>query len=278
MDKQKMKNNRRKITIFIAGVNILAWLAWSFAAGSDMPEARDLGLLIWLVSPFLLSLLIRLFSRDWRDIGLGLHLKGNLRWYIASIITFPVIVTLVLGLGCVMGAVSFDSFDFSIFLAAVGAIFVSTLVKNVFEEFAWRGFLTPKVNAVVKRPVWGHLLVGFFWGCWHIPYYLGLLDRVTLNSYTPLDLGAFIPLVVLGITLAGIMFGEMRLLTNSTWPALLMHTVSNVIIVTLLVDNFIEIKEPLHIFFTPSWEGILTMFLVVIAGLRFLGKRRSANK
>ncbi|MBN1316782.1 MAG: hypothetical protein JXA42_14985 [Anaerolineales bacterium] len=51
-----------------------------------------------------------------------------------------------------------------------------------------------------------------------MPYYLGLLDRAELNAYTSMNLGTFIPMVVLGITIASITFGEIRLLTGFVWP------------------------------------------------------------
>lgn len=37
------------------------------------------------------------------------------------------------------------------------------LVKNIFEELGWRGFLGPKIQLVVSNPLIGHVLVGLVW-------------------------------------------------------------------------------------------------------------------
>ena len=261
------KKNIRNLILYVLAFNIVGWLGYFIAVGGGTVDAMGLGNLIWLAAPLLLSLLFRLFGKDWKDIGLRLYFKGNGKWYLFSIIVFPLIIVVVLLVGRVFGAVSFANFNVGLFLGALVALFAQTFIKNIFEEFAWRGYLTPKVNVVVKQPIIGHLIVGFIWGTWHLPYYLGLLDRASLAGYTTQSMGIFLPLVILGMTLAGILFGEMRLITGSTWPALLMHTMSNILILSLLMEGFVEINPVAELVFTPSWEGILTMVLVTAAGL-----------
>jgi len=261
------KKNIRNLILYVLAFNIVGWLGYFIAVGGGTVDAMGLGNLIWLAAPLLLSLLFRLFGKDWKDIGLRLYFKGNGKWYLVSIIVFPLIIVVVLLVGRVFGAVSFANFNVGLFLGALVALFAQTFIKNIFEEFAWRGYLTPKVNVVVKQPIIGHLIVGFIWGTWHLPYYLGLLDRASLAGYTTQSMGIFLPLVILGMTLAGILFGEMRLITGSTWPALLMHTMSNILILSLLMEGFVEINPVAELVFTPSWEGILTMVLVTAAGL-----------
>ena len=139
---------------------------------------------------------------------------------------------------------------------------------------AWRGYLTLKINAVVKHPVWEYLAIGFFWGVWHIPYYLRLLDRAVLSEYTMLPLSSFLPLVVLGMTVAGILFGELRLRTRSVWPPILMHTVSNVLILTLLLEDFVRIPKDAALFFTPSWEGLAAMVIIFLFGLALCNENK----
>ena len=257
----------RNLIIFVISFNLLSWLGWMIAQDGTA-EAVGLGTLIWLGAPLLVSILIRLFSKDWRDIGLKPKFKGNGRWYTFSFLAFPVIVTIVVLVGALLGGVSLANFRATPFFQALVASFFSfTFVKNIFEEFAWRGYLTPKVNAVVRRPILGHLLVGLIWGTWHIPYYLVLVDKATLAAYTSQDLAIFLPMVVLGTTLAGIVFGEIRLIAGSTWPAWLMHMMSNIIILTLLVDGYLDVTKATEFLFTPSWEGIISMILITLTGL-----------
>jgi membrane protease YdiL (CAAX protease family) len=271
--KQNREKTVRNLIIYVIVFNLLAWLGWMVAQDGTV-ESIGLGTLIWLGAPLLVSLVIRLFSRDWKDLGLSPRFKNNGKWYAFSFLVFPVLLTLVLLIGLIFGGVSLVNFQVGPFFGSLVAAFFSfTFVKNIFEEFAWRGYLTPKVNSIVKNPIVGHLLVGLIWGLWHIPYYLTLLDRASLAVYTSLDLSIFIPMVILGMTLAGILFGEIRLITGSTWPAFLMHMVSNVIIQTLLMDGHVEVSSKTEVLFTPSWEGILTMVLITLAGL-WLYRRR----
>ena len=261
------KKTIRNLIIFVIAFNLLAWLGWMVAQDSSA-EAVGLGTLIWLGAPLLVSLAIRLFSRDWKDIGIKPNFKGNGLWYAFSFLVFPLIVVLILLIGAIFDGISLANFQVGPFLLALTASFFSfNIVKNILEEFAWRGYLTPKVNAVVKNAVVGHLLVGLIWGMWHIPYYLTLLDRTSFAAYTSQELAIFLPMVILGTTLAGIIFGEIRLITNSTWPAWLMHMMSNIIILTLLIDDYVEVDSKTEILFTPSGEGILTMIAITLAGL-----------
>jgi membrane protease YdiL (CAAX protease family) len=267
------KKTIRNLIIFVIAMNLLAWLGWMVAQDGSV-ESVGLGTLIWLGAPLLVSLVVRLFSRDWKDLGLKLKYRGNGRWYAFSFWAFPLIVTVVVLAGALLGGVSLANFKAVPFLQALVASFFSfTLVKNIFEEFAWRGYLTPRVNAVVNNPLIGHLIVGLIWGLWHIPYYLVLIDKTQLAAYTSQELAIFLPMVILGMTLAGIIFGEIRLITGSTWPAWLMHMMSNIVILTLLVDGYIEVASKTEFLFTPSWEGILCMVLIGAGGL-WLYRRR----
>ena len=266
----------RNLIIYVIAFNLLSWLGWMVAQDGTV-ESIGLGTLIWLSAPLLVSILIRLFSKDWKDIGIKPNFGGNGKWYAFGLLIFPVIVTLVVLIGALFGGVSLANFQAGpFFQGLVAAFFSFTFVKNIFEEFAWRGYLTPKVNSVVKRPIVGHLLVGLIWGLWHIPYYLTLIDKTQLAAYTSQELAIFLPMVILGTTLAGIVFGEIRLITGSTWPAWLMHMMSNVIILTLLVDGYLSVAKETEFLFTPSWEGIITMILITLTGL-WLYQRRARN-
>ena len=269
---QNKKSAIRNLIIFVIAINLLGWMGWILAQDGT-EESVGLGTLIWLGTPLLVSLLIRLFSKDWEDIGIKPNFKGNGRWYAFSFLVFPVIVAVVLLIGALFGGISLTNFNLGLFLQALAVAFISNFIKNIFEEFAWRGYLTPKVNSLGINTIAGHLLVGLIWGTWHIPYYLALVSKTQLAAYSSQSLAVFLPMVIPGMTVAGIIFGELRLITGSTWPVVLMHTMSNVLILTLLVDGFVEVPRETEILFTPSWEGILTMIIVAMAGLWLFRKR-----
>ena len=266
------KRTIRNLIVYVIAFNLLSWLGWMVARDGSV-EAVGLGNLIWLAAPLFVSVVLRLFSKDWKDLGLNPRFIGNGKWYVFSFFVFPVIVTLVVLIGVLFGGVSLTDFKAGLFLQAIGVAFVATFIKNILEEFAWRGYLTPKIKAVVKNTIAGHLLVGIIWGTWHIPYYLALVDKTTFAAYTSQPLIVFLPMIILGTALAGILHGEIRLITGSTWPAVLMHTVSNVVILTLLVDGYLNVAQKTEFLFTPSWEGILSMLLITLAGLWLYRKR-----
>ena len=106
------------------------------------------------------------------------------RWYAFSFLVFPVIVAVVLLIGALFGGISLTNFNLGLFLQALAVAFISNFIKNIFEEFAWRGYLTPKVNSLGINTIAGHLLVGLIWGTWHIPYYLALVSKTQLAAYS----------------------------------------------------------------------------------------------
>ena len=59
---------------------------------------------------------------------------------------------------------------------------VATVLKNVAEEGAWRGYLTPALIGRRLPDPWIWLVVGMIWGLWHIPYYLWFLDESLIRS------------------------------------------------------------------------------------------------
>ena len=126
-------NNRttiRNLFIFVIVFNLLAWLGWLIAQAGSV-ETIGLGTLIWLGAPLLVSILIRLFSRDWKDLGIKPKFMGNGKWYAFSFLVFPAIVTLVLLVGLIFGGVNLAEFQAGPFFGSLVASFFSfTFVKN----------------------------------------------------------------------------------------------------------------------------------------------------
>jgi membrane protease YdiL (CAAX protease family) len=227
---------------------------------------QNLGMLVFLVLPLMVSLLLRAFGGDgWQDIGFRPNFRGNAWAYALSLLAYPAMIAIILGAGVLAGATSFIRSDWGVFGQLVGISFVGNLFKNIFEEFSWRGYLTPKFKALGLSNMANHLLTGLIWGCWHIPYWLFLLDRATLASFTNLGLGWLIGLSLVAIFPTAILFGELRLKTGSTWPALLIHSVANALTLVLLVNGFISLKTSLEAIFTPGMGGLLGT--VLVAGL-----------
>jgi membrane protease YdiL (CAAX protease family) len=95
---------------------------------------------------------------------------------------------------------------------------------------------------------------------------LGLLNASEIQLYTSQNLAIFILFTILGLIAASIAFGEIRLLTGSVWPAVLMHAVSNAIILTLLTGGYARIQPATELLFTPGMHSILSMVIIVVIG------------
>jgi membrane protease YdiL (CAAX protease family) len=214
--------------------------------------------------------LLRAFGGDgWGDLGLRPNLRLAWRWYLLSALLLPLIVLATLAIGLLAGAISpaaLGSIDISTVLALSGAAFGAAMVKNIFEEFAWRGYLTPRFAELGLSRMSNHLLTGLIWGAWHIPYWIFFLNRTELQRQTPLELGLFVPLAWAMLIVQAITYGELRLRSGSTWPAWLLHTVDNALSVALPASQLIE-QEHLQVLFAPGAPGIVSTGLFVLVGL-----------
>ncbi len=160
-------------------------------------------------------------------------------------------------------------------LQAFAAGLVPMFIKNILEEFAWRGSLAPRVYSLGLNDYLGHSIVGLVWGTWHIPYFLFFVDRADIRSYTTLGLTAFIPLAIVAMISWAIVYGEIRLLTDSVWPVVLMHLIEDAFAAELLLQGFVKIVPGMDWLISPA-VGIVSIisFAVVGIGLRRLRTRK----
>ncbi len=261
------KNNKktvRNIVIFAIVVLLIGWVGHGLDVILGNPSAGSLGMLLWLVTPLGTCLLLRGFTGGgWRGFGIKPNFRGNLMGYSVAVFVFPVITTLILIIGRLSRFIVFPDFS-SGTVGVILQVFLLGLLpaffKNIFEEFAWRGYLTPKVHSLNLNDYTGHLIVGLIWAFWHIPYYLFFLDRIILRDYTTLNLATFIPMALLTIVSYSLVFGEIRLLTNSLWPVVLMHAIEDALVNPLLVEGFVKVKPGAEFFFSPGVSVLVIIF------------------
>jgi membrane protease YdiL (CAAX protease family) len=258
----------RNVTIFTIAVLSVGWIGRGLDLLMDNPSSESLGMLLWIIAPLSACILLRAFAGDgWKDLGIKLNFNGNSLGYSIAVLVFPVVTAIILIIGKISGFILLSDFSTGT-LGAFLRVFVLALLpgffKNIFEEFAWRGYLTPKVHSLRLNDYAGHLMVGIIWALWHVPYYLFFLDRALLKGYTTLSLAVFIPLALLTIVSYSLVFGEIRLLTNSIWPVLLMHAVEDALVNPLLVEGFVKVKPGAEFFFSPGVSVLVIIFFVAI--------------
>jgi membrane protease YdiL (CAAX protease family) len=239
---------------------------------------QGLGALVWLSVPLLANILLRALGRDgWKDFGLGSNLRKGGVWYLAGLLIVPLVTLLTLGSALLLGGVSLAG-NLTAFLPLAGAAFAGSMLKNIFEEFAWRGYLTPRF-AALGTPLWlGYLLTGWIWAAWHIPYYLYFLPRSVLASHTSLGPVGIILLALALLPLQAFAYGELRLASKSVWPAWLMHTVANAISLVLISGGFVTIGQgAAGILLSPGSEGVLYSLLMGGVGYGLYRVRAARN-
>ena len=276
---QTNRTTIRNLVIFAILVLAIGWIGRGLDVQMGNPSSEGLGILLWISMPLVTSLLLRAFAGDgWKDFGIKPNFKGNLSWYVIAFLVYPVTTVLILIVGHGFGLITFPNAPLSslgLIISAFAMALLPNLLKNFFEEAAWRGYLAPKVYSLGLNDYAGHLIVGFIWGAWHIPYYLFFLDHAILVEFTTLNLVSYIPLAILVAISWAFVYGELRLLTNSIWPAVLMHAVEDALLFSLIIDHHIQILPGTDWLISPM-NGLISIvfFLATGVGLRQLRKRK----
>ncbi len=268
----------RNLAIFATVVLASGWIGRCLDVSMGNPASESLGMLLWLVVPTGVALLLRAFAGDgWTDFGIRPNIRGNGIWYLVALLVYPVLAVLALAIGGGLSLIAFPGISFStigLILQTFALAALPLFIKNFFEEAAWRGYLAPRVHSLGLNDFMGHALVGLVWGAWHIPYYLFFLDPAILQEFTTLTVAAFIPLSIVVMVAWAIVYGEIRLLSGSIWPAVLMHTVEDAFVNQLITERHISIVPGTDWLVSPV-SGLIGIFLFVAAGIGLNRYRRA---
>jgi hypothetical protein len=262
------KTTIRNLMIFITLVLASGWIGWGLDRLMGNPSVESIGMLLWIITPLIVSLLLRTFGGDgWKDFGIKPNFKGNWIWYLFSILVFPVVTALVVIVGSAFGWIKFPNLSANtpaLLLQAFALGLLPQLIKNLFEEAPWRGYLAPKVSSLGLNDYAGHTIVGLVWGAWHIPYYLFFLDPATLADFSTLNVVVYIVLAIWIMISWSFVYGEIRLLTNSFWPAVLMHAVEDAFIGVIIAENYIRMMPGTDWLISPMNGLLMSLFFIVI--------------
>jgi membrane protease YdiL (CAAX protease family) len=261
---------RRNLVIFTLVTVAAGWigLALDRRIGNTNPQ-QGLGILLWILGPTVAAVLLRAVGGDgWRDSGLRPLLRVNWHYYLAAVLLFPLVSLLTLALAALSGVrFANGAAGVGVVLSLAAAGFATSFVKNILEEFGWRGYLTPRLAAYGLPAFANHLLTGIIWAGWHIPYWLYFVNPTEMASWTSLDRNSFILLGLFILIPSAVTYGQLRLLTNSIWPAVILHSVANGLTVAFITAGFIQ-QEPLaEAFFSPGNAGLVNTVLFTLAGV-----------
>ena len=232
---------------------------------TEQPEGYSLGMGLWLVLPFLTGIVLQIINKDLKQIGTKPNFKNNLKWYAVSVLVFPCVMLVCIIAAKFMGGLIVGEIELSALLVLMLTTFFANCIKNIFEEFAWRGCLVPYLEKTGMNDWFLYASSGLVWGMWHITYYMFFLsDEYFTETSRPMT-------VVVGIVLMifwSPLFVELRRLTNSVWPCVILHSMEGAVPTMLFVTaNVFRIKENYAYMLDPI-NGIVPTALVFIVGLR----------
>lgn len=262
-----MSAARRKLSLILFIVVVLAsgWIG--VLVDSKLPEQpaeNSLGMGLWLILPIIAMLVLRLVNRDWKDIGVQPNFKGNMKWYGAAIAIYPVMTVIMVGLALLFHSASISDVELNSILSLMGVSIAGNFMKNIFEEFAWRGYLTPKLIELKLNEWMLYLVSGLVWALWHAAYYMVFLPDSYFET-TP-RMGFLLIGCVLMVAWS-VMYVEMYRLTKSVWPCVLMHALEDGVPTLLLsVAGVITVTKTGELWLSPT-TGIITTILFVGFGL-----------
>lgn len=201
--------------------------------------------------------------------SLGLTRSGWRSWGLAFLLPL-VALTTIYGLTWLSGAARFLTPTgegwFPNLLVNLLAVLLILIPLTLGEEIGFRGYLLPRLLEL--GPTKAVVISGFLHGTWHLPVLLLTSFYLTEGNHL-----LTIPLFLMLLTAGGVMYGVLRLTTDSLWPSVILHTSFNAflgIFATLTVA-----RSPLT-FYIIGESGVLT--LVVTAGLAFWMLQRWLNK
>ena len=238
---------------------------------------ESLGALIFISSPILCMVLLRLFGGDgWKDLPLKPNFRRNARWYLFAIVVYPVVIGITLFVGKLFGWVDVSKFSIAAYFPVFIAAFLPQCLKNIFEESVWRGYLTVKVEQLTQNEWLVYLVVALVWQVWHLPYYLILLDDAYLASFFPFGNVLFVVTSFVVIGVWTIMYTEIFFLSRSLLLVVLMHAMEDALN-PLISEGFAVVSPDKALLVSPSF-GLIPLLLYLVTGLWLRRIRKSSAR
>ncbi|HEM3557031.1 CPBP family intramembrane glutamic endopeptidase [Streptococcus suis] len=269
---------RRNMIIFIAFVTLCGWIGYlvdkstgqaNYENIGTMQNQGTLGLLIWLVSPLICTIILRFFSKDgWKNSGFAPNIKNNKKFYLISFLIYPIVTVAVILLGLVTKGIKINDINMGI----LGYIWILLtqiaiqFVKNIFEESVWRGYFTNQLLKFNLSDIKLYLLVGFVWWVWHLPYIMIFLTESEIQNTLPVGRLTFFIIGMVVVTCWSVMYTEIFRITKSIWPLVIAHTMEDAVINPLLLYGIVNVDKS-HSFLFSLSVGIIPTFFYLMIGL-----------
>jgi membrane protease YdiL (CAAX protease family) len=132
---------------------------------------------------------------------------------------------------------------------------------SIFEEFGWRGYLEPKLREVNRSTIMNHVIVGSVWGIWHFP--ILIFNKPDTDIFDLL-------IVLIGCIALGVIYGQIRLKSDSVWPCVFLHGFSNTFTIAFATSDLLQIGDSYKEIISFNTTSFAVTGLWILTSLVFL--------
>jgi uncharacterized protein len=203
--------------------------------------------------------------------SLGLHRAGIKGWSLAVLVPLAVLGTAYgfvwsTGIATFTPPTGLDPAGWASGLAQgiFGNLVIATLTVSLGEELGWRGYLLPRLAASLGSRR-GMALTGLLHGLFHMP-----IIFLTPFYHPDGNRWIFVPLFLAAFTVGGLLYGYLRLSTDSVWPASLAHSAHNYL--WALFGSMTVATSPLAAEYLAGESGILIIVGYCVRRAKLTGR------
>jgi membrane protease YdiL (CAAX protease family) len=245
----------------------------AIAAGLLPPAASQLGALSAGLAGIVLAAVEGRKGGVRELLGRFLIWRVGIQWWAFALLGTIIPSVAALYLFNLFGGPAVDWSGLKPLYSVVPTIIILTILAGIGEEFGWRGFALPRLQARRSALV-SSLIVGLIWGIWHIPLFL---TKGTIQDAWRTEAGLIVP--ILGYTLFCIAWAiQYTWVFNNTKGSVLLaavvHGAGNA-----WIGSYIDVYRG-HFwgvvsFMVVSW--IVSAIIVVLAGATNLSRTHERN-
>lgn len=242
-------------------------------AGLLPPEASQLGALSAGLAGIVLVAVEGRKGGVRELLGRLLIWRVGIQWWAFALLGSIVPAVAALYLFALFGGPAVDWSGLKPLYTVIPTIIILTILAGVGEEFGWRGFALPRLQARYSALL-SSLIVGLIWGVWHIPLFL---MPGTVQSEWLAEVGFIVPVV--GYTLFCIAWSiQYTWVFNNTRGSVLLaavvHGAGNA-----FLGDYIDVYRGhfggVIAFMAVSW--IVSIVIVLLAGATNLSRTNERN-
>lgn len=276
--KQSMTTIKRNVIIFAFFSTLCGWIGYVVDKVTGQAHYENigteigsgsLGMLIWLVTPLICTILLRSFGGDgWEEAGFSLNFKNNKKLYLTSFLVYPLVTMIVIFLGLMTQGIRVTDVkvEFTAYLGILLTQIGTQFIKNIFEESVWRAYLTNQLIKLRLSDLKLYLIVGLIWWIWHLPYIMKFLSEREIQNTLPVGRLTFFLIGTITVICWTVMYTEIFRLTKSLWPLVIMHTMEDAVINPLLLLGLVMVEKNQSFLLSLS-VGMVPNLLYLAVGL-----------